>query len=178
MVYWGTIALHERQSTMQRRGRQGHEDEEHRGIQWIEYVRSYGDARHSTHPYSAELVYVNLRRGLIWPAPTHLRNCGTMHLLASHLEYSNTVHAALHVIRHELVSFGHYPLRCIACTMASSVWRLLVDKCYEYLTYAGNATHEEALVALAQPVTIMLSYLGIQDVVDVCWHIDWPNNRF
>ena len=101
-----------------------------------------------------------------------------MHLFASHLEYSPSVPEALHVIRHELVSFGHYPLGYIASTMASSTWRLMVEKCYEYMTYAGSATHEEALVALVLLVTTLLSYLGVQDVMDVCWHIDWPNNRF
>ena len=174
MVYWGTIVLYEQQRTMTEHGQ---EEEDYWDIGWIEYARFYGDPRNPAHPYRAELVYVNLRQGLIWPAPTHLRNCGTMHLLASHLAYSTTVHAALHVIRHELVSFGHYPLRCIASTMASSVWRLMVEKCYEYLVYAGNATHEAALVALVQPVTIILTYLGIKDVVEVCWHIDWPSYR-
>ena len=166
--------MHEQPSIM---NEQGQEEEDYWRNRWIDCVRFYDDTKHLDHPFRAELVYVNLRRCMLWPAPMHMRNCGTMNLLASQLEYSATVPIALHVIRHELVAFGHYPLQCIASTMASGIWRLMVARCDESLTYAGNATHEEALVALVQPITNILACLGIKDLVNVCWHLDWPSRR-
>ena len=112
-------------------------EEEYWDIRWIEYVRFYEGAWDLEHPYHIELVYVNLRAGFLWPTPARMQECGSMHLLACHLEYSASAPAALYVIRNELVSFGHYPLRGIASIMSSGIWRLMVEKCYDYLVQSA-----------------------------------------
>jgi len=70
-------------------------EEEYWDIRWIEYVRFYEGAWDLEHPYHIELVYVNLRAGFLWPTPARMQECGSMHLLACHLEFFLLAHGAM-----------------------------------------------------------------------------------
>jgi len=172
--YDGFIALHAQQSWAER----NQVDTEVLDASWVDFVCFYGSTRDLLQHSMPTLVYVNLHRGFLWPARMHLRTYGRMHALTKQLARNESAHTALRLMREDLSSFSRYPYACFISTMSTSLWRLMVMKCYEGLTYAGSATHEEALIILVQPVTCVLSYLCNADLQNVCWRLDWPSNYF
>jgi len=132
------------------------------------------------------IVHVNLFRGFLWPTAQHLRDHAQAQSLFAHLCRDTTTCKALVLARGELVGFLTPSRTHLAAAMATGVWRLLVANCYESIFLLGmlregrtkGEAHEDAVLALASPVTTVLSFLCPESMSSVCWQVDWPAHRF
>ena len=84
----GFIALHAQQSWAER----NQEDIEVLAASWVDFVCFHGCTRDLLHHPMPTLMYVNLRRGFLWPSRMHLCTYGRMQALIKQLARNESAH--------------------------------------------------------------------------------------